>query len=100
MRYWIPYSKYAQVYDRIGQRAFGERMAGVILDLLGKRRVYPRNVLDLGCGTGAATVAFARGGLKTTGVDRSPQMLEHARASAAAARVGASPPRCRAPRSA
>jgi ubiquinone/menaquinone biosynthesis C-methylase UbiE len=79
VRYWLPYSKYAQVYDLIGQRAFGERMAGVILELLSKRHVFPTTVLDLGCGTGAATVAFARAGLQATGVDRSPQMLERAR---------------------
>jgi SAM-dependent methyltransferase len=87
MRYWVAYSKYAQIYDRIGQRAFGERMAGVILDLLAKRGVFPRSVLDLGCGTGAATVTFVQGGLRATGLDRSPQMLEHARAFAAAAEV-------------
>jgi SAM-dependent methyltransferase len=79
MRFFPPYSAYSKVYDRIGQRGFGERMAAVVLELLAARDMTPRSVLDLGCGTGSATLAFARAGLKTTGVDRSPQMLAHAR---------------------
>jgi SAM-dependent methyltransferase len=84
MRFFPPYSAYSQVYDRIGQRGFGERMARVVLELLSERRFKPRTVLDLGCGTGSATVAFARSGLCATGVDLSPQMLDHARQFAAA----------------
>jgi SAM-dependent methyltransferase len=79
MRFSPPYSAYAQIYDRIGQRAFGERMAKVVLDLLANRGVRPASVLDLGCGTGSATLAFARAGLDATGVDRSHAMLERAR---------------------
>ncbi len=39
MRLSRPYSAYAQVYDRIGQSAFGERMASVVLELLTARGV-------------------------------------------------------------
>lgn len=84
MRFSPPYSAYARIYDRIGQRAFGERMAAVILRELADRQVFPRTVLDLGCGTGAATLAFARAGLDATGLDRSPDMLACARALATA----------------
>jgi SAM-dependent methyltransferase len=84
MRFFPPYSAYSQVYDRIGQRGFGERMAAVVLELLTARGVTPRSVLDLGCGTGSATLAFARAGLQATGVDLSPEMLAHARKYAAA----------------
>jgi SAM-dependent methyltransferase len=87
MRYSLPYSDYARVYDQIGQRAFGERMAEVILELLARRHVFPASVLDLGCGTGAATVTFARAGLRATGVDRSAPMLKRARATARDAAV-------------
>ncbi|MCA9858369.1 MAG: class I SAM-dependent methyltransferase [Thermomicrobiales bacterium] len=73
-----PYSAYAAIYDQIGQRAFGERLARVILQLLAARSIQPRSVLDLACGTGAATLTFACAGLRATGVDRSPQMLERA----------------------
>ncbi|HET9661552.1 MAG TPA: class I SAM-dependent methyltransferase [Thermomicrobiales bacterium] len=79
MRFSPPYSAYARIYDRIGQRAFGERMAAVILRELSDREVFPRTVLDLGCGTGAATLAFARAGLDATGLDLSPDMLTRAR---------------------
>lgn len=82
MRLSPAYSGYAAVYDRIGQRAFGERMAANILDWLASRRIRPKTVLDLGCGTGAATIAFAREGLEATGLDRSTEMLARARENA------------------
>lgn len=75
MRFSRPYSAYAGIYDRIGQRAFGERMAGVILNELTRMSLQPRTVLDLGCGTGSATIAFAHAGLQATGLDRSRDML-------------------------
>ena len=89
MRLVPPYSAYAGIYDDIGQRAFGERMAAVILQELMARGKTPHSVLDLGCGTGSATVAFARAGLVATGIDRAPQMLDRARENAAAAQVAA-----------
>jgi len=79
MRFSPPYSAYARVYDQIGQRAFGERMAGVILAELSRLELHPGSVLDLGCGTGSATLAFARAGLRAVGLDRSAEMLERAR---------------------
>ncbi len=79
MRFSPPYTAYARIYDQIGQRRFGERMAGVILDELAAYSVEPLTVLDLGCGTGSATMAFARAGLVTAGLDRSPEMLYRAR---------------------
>lgn len=79
MRFSPPYSAYARIYDRIGQRAFGERMAIVIVEELNRLGLFPGTVLDLGCGTGAATLAFARMGLRATGLDRSAEMLEQAR---------------------
>lgn len=39
-------------------------------------------VLDLACGPGRHSVAFARRGFEVTGVDRSPFLLERARANA------------------
>lgn len=80
MRFSPPYSAYARIYDRIGQRAFGERMAAVILAELTSLSIAPRTALDLGCGTGSATFAFARAGLRVIGLDRSPEMLNQARA--------------------
>jgi SAM-dependent methyltransferase len=84
MRFSPPYSAYARIYDQIGQRSFGERIATVILEELSKRGHCPTTVLDLGCGTGAATLAFARAGLHAIGLDRSPEMLARAHEHAAA----------------
>src|SRR5712691_9282894 len=45
-----------------------------------------RRVLDLGCGTGGHAVLLAGRGYDVVGVDRSPEMLERARARGSAAR--------------
>lgn len=39
-------------------------------------------VLELGCGTGRYTIPLARAGLAVTGLDRTPAMLDEARAKA------------------
>jgi len=44
-------------------------------------------VMDLGCGPGLLTIPFAREGMKVTGVDPEPDMLEAARAAAREAGV-------------
>jgi SAM-dependent methyltransferase len=48
----------------------------------------PRRILDLGCGTGNHALPLAERGHTVVGVDRSPGMLEQARAKASAARAG------------
>src|SRR5919199_1319404 len=45
-----------------------------------------RRVLDLGCGTGGHAVPLANRGYDVVGVDRSPHMLDRARARTASAR--------------
>ena len=39
-----------------------------------------KSILDLGCGTGNHTIPLARRGYQVTGVDRSSEMVEHAKA--------------------
>ena len=58
------YSRYARHYDQIGQRRFGESSARDLLRLLALQGDHPASVLDLACGTGAATIIFARQGLE------------------------------------
>jgi SAM-dependent methyltransferase len=77
-----PYSRYAAVYDQIGQRVFGERIAEATLIWLQQRGVTPRRIADLACGTGAATLVLARTGAETMGIDRSPEMLTLAQKAA------------------
>src|SRR5688500_7791277 len=81
------YSRYARHYDQIGQRQFGEKSAPEVLRLLAERQFRPDSVLDLACGTGAATVALARLGLHCTGLDISQPMLDEAETSASAVGV-------------
>jgi SAM-dependent methyltransferase len=49
-------------------------------------QIAVRRVLDLGCGTGGHAVPLARRGFEMVGVDRSPDMLERARAQGSSAR--------------
>ena len=46
------------------------------------------NVIDLGCGEGLNTRRFARSGMRMTGIDISPQMIELARREEARAPLG------------
>lgn len=75
------YYDYAPIYHAIGQGAFAEALVGRILAAL---PAPPRRVLDLACGSGAATLALATSGAEVVGVDRSPPMLAIARDSALA----------------
>lgn len=77
------YADYAAIYDAIGQTAFAERMAPQILDWHAAQGFEPpRRVLDLACGTGAASLALAAAGCSVVGIDRAPAMLAQARAKA------------------
>lgn len=81
------YSRYARHYDKIGQRRFGESSATDLLRILELQGERPQSVLDLACGTGAATIVFARSGLETTGLDIAHAMIEEASAAATSAGV-------------
>lgn len=77
------YTHYAALYDTIGQTAFTERLAVNVLHWLVPHRwsrasLPQRRVLDLACGTGAATLVFAQAGCQVVGLDRSAAMLEYA----------------------
>ncbi|MBO9325934.1 MAG: class I SAM-dependent methyltransferase [Roseiflexus sp.] len=73
------YDAYAPIYERTGRDRFGAYLAHLTLTWLRARQVEPRRALDLACGTGGATLALAAAGISTTGVDRSPAMLQIAR---------------------
>ena len=76
------YDRYAEVYDLIGQRSFGERIAEATLSYLLEHDLHPRSAVDLACGTGAATLVFAAAGIAVTGIDMSESMLAQARRAA------------------
>ncbi len=74
------YHHYAPIYHAAGQATFGQALAAIILAQL---PALPQRVLDLACGTGAATLTFAAAGASVVGIDRSPAMLAIARDQAA-----------------
>lgn len=70
-----PYAEYAAIYERIGQGAFATDMAARTLEWA-TDTAHPRlRILDLACGTGAASMVFAAAGHDVVGIDRSLAML-------------------------
>lgn len=62
-------------------RTFGAREAEAFVARL---KLEPEaQVLDIACGTGAATIPLGRRGVSVTGLDMMPQLLDEARTSAA-----------------
>lgn len=75
-----PYDTIAPFYDH-ATAGFDDDLA--LYEALAKRQGGP--VLELGAGTGRVALALAARGYAVTGIDRSPAMLELARAKARAA---------------
>ena len=70
---------HAAWYDRIyGEKPYGEEARFVDALLTGGNGERGR-LLDVACGTGRHAAEFARLGWSVTGVDYSPDLLEHAR---------------------
>jgi ubiquinone/menaquinone biosynthesis C-methylase UbiE len=81
------YDEIADDYDALtgaGDRA--ARAEGFLTELVGR---FPlRLALDVACGTGLYTILLAKLGVRITGVDSSPAMLDQARRHATSAGVG------------
>ena len=77
------YNEFAKFYARGDWPRYGAQMARMLPGVLEHFGLWPRNILDLACGEGTFAVAMARRGLRITGVDLSPEMLEIARGHAA-----------------
>jgi len=71
--------KHPEEYDR--EHLGDEEDVGFYLSL--SRRLAPRKVLEVGCGTGRITLPLAQIGLDLVGLDNQPEMLEGRRAPAA-----------------
>jgi SAM-dependent methyltransferase len=78
------YKHYAAVYDASGQIAFSEQMIPYLARVLSLHAVTKGTMLDLACGTGTVAIAMVLQGWRVTGVDGSVDMLNQARAKAAA----------------
>ncbi len=77
-----PYSRYARLYDSLGQSEFGLAVLPLVEQAMQRYRVPEGRALDLACGTGTVALTLAARGFRVTGVDRSPEMLEIAAAKA------------------
>jgi trans-aconitate methyltransferase len=65
----------AGLYDE--KHSFVWKLAAGVLELLDAKS--GERVLDLGCGTGHLTARIAEAGAQAVGVDRSPEMIRHAK---------------------
>jgi len=78
---------YADAYDAIYREKDYEAEVDLIERILVRHGLDgPRQLLDLGCGTGNHALPLARRGHSVVGIDRSPSMLMRARAKASAER--------------
>ena len=81
---WKGWDDYADFYDWENAQTLDRRDVRFWQDMA--QRVEGR-VLELGCGTGRVTLPIARTGARTVGVDRSEEMLSHARRRASRAKL-------------
>jgi len=82
---WHGWDDYAPFYDWENAQTLDRR------DVQFWQRMAARaggSVLELGCGTGRVTLPVARAGARIFGIDRSGQMLAHARRRSKRARLG------------
>jgi SAM-dependent methyltransferase len=82
------FSDYAPYYDLFYRGKDYAVETAFVLDVLGSHGCYPRNILELGCGTGGHAEHFAKAGCSVLGVDLSERMINRA-----VERFAALPPR-------
>jgi SAM-dependent methyltransferase len=75
-----PYTALAQVYERAGFASYARHNVTRYVDQAQRMDWVGRRVLDLGCGTGAASWALVERGFSVIGVDASAEMIAQAEA--------------------
>src|SRR5215210_2442876 len=81
---WSGWDDYADFYDWENAQTLDRRDVRFWQDMA---RRAGGSVLELGCGTGRVTLPLARTGARIIGVDRSAEMLTHARRRVQRARL-------------
>jgi SAM-dependent methyltransferase len=74
------YGDFAAFYDRFTAAHDYELWVSVVEGLMHRHRFGGRRLIDAACGTGKSLLPWARRGLEVEGFDRSPQMVELAKA--------------------
>ncbi|MFI6078669.1 class I SAM-dependent DNA methyltransferase [Actinoplanes sp. NPDC051343] len=74
------YNSYADTYEHLYRRNDYDQWVGLYLDLIRRYTAPGRRLLDIGAGTGLASIRFASAGYDVTAFDISPEMLRHAAA--------------------
>ena len=69
------YDILAKYYDLLMQDIDYEKMADYFLALMKRHGLVPKELLDVACGTGSLSMAFAKKGLDVVGADASERML-------------------------
>lgn len=70
---------FASVYDRLMKDMPYERWRSFVYEAWERSGLQPSMIVDLGCGTGSNSIAFAQAGFQVRGIDRSEDMLAIAR---------------------
>lgn len=70
------YLEFAQVYDEFMDNVDYNEWCSFAIKLLKKNGMENCNLVEIGCGTGSATMLFAKAGYSMTGIDISQEMLE------------------------
>lgn len=79
-----PYEALAPIYDRAGFADFSRRVVLRYIDQAQTLDWAGRRILEIGCGTGAASWMLSERGFRLTGIDASPHMIAQADANAPA----------------
>jgi SAM-dependent methyltransferase len=70
------YTTLAPIYDLAGMQGFAQQMTPRLVDFAQRNGWMGRNIVDLGCGTGAGLPWLARYHYALTAVDANPVMLQ------------------------
>jgi len=71
----MSYKRFAYVYDDLMKDAPYLEWVEFTENIIEQLNIKPKNILDLGCGTGSIAIPLSKKGYKVTGVDLSEEML-------------------------